>query len=495
MKVMAVNNSISVMNKEITVAIVGRPNVGKSTLVNRIVGKRVAIVEEMPGVTRDRLYLSASWNGRTLNLIDTGGIAEGGSSLDKKVSQQSFKAVKEANVVLLVLDSATGVTFEDENIIKALRKDSDKVILVANKVDSQKQEANALEFYAVGFGDPSPISALHGRGTGDLLDRVVKVFDKLYADNLVDANQLPIKDLLVDEAEENSELEIPDMDIDLSADYINDETDPDSAYDRYNDEVASAGQAELAVAIVGRPNVGKSTLYNLLVGDERSIVHDMPGTTRDAIDTVITTEFATLRLIDTAGMRRKTNIVEGAEYYSLVRSLAAIDRSDVVLLMIDATEGVTHQEQSLSERIDASGSPIVVVANKWDLLSTEERLAANGQLKDKLYFLSYAPTIRISAKTGLGVNKLLPVIQAAIDAYNVRIPTAKLNEAIKMAHAGQPPAKGRILYAVQGGINPPTITLFTSAQLQPSYIRYIERFLRNYFNFGPTPIKFRVRIR
>ncbi len=483
------NNSISVINKDITVAIVGRPNVGKSTLVNRIVGKRVAIVEEMPGVTRDRLNLTTSWNGRTLNIIDTGGIAEGGSSLDKKVSQQAFKAVKEANVVLFVLDSATGVTFEDENIIKSLRKDSDKVILVANKVDSQKQEADALEFYSVGFGDPYPISALHGRGTGDLLDRVITVFDMLYTTDSTDENELEIRDLSEDGTEDDSILEIPDTDID-------DEEDQDISYSRYDHKATSgATEEELAVAIVGRPNVGKSTLYNLLVGDERSIVHDMPGTTRDAIDTVITTEFATLRLIDTAGMRRKTHIVEGAEYYSLVRSLAAIDRSDVVLLMIDATEGVTHQEQSLSERIDASGSPIVVVVNKWDLLSTEERLAANSQLKDKLYFLSYAPTIRISAKTRLGVNKLLPTIQAAIDAYHVRIPTAKLNEAIKMAHAGQPPAKGRILYAVQGGIHPPTITLFTSSQLQPAYIRYIERFLRNYFNFGPTPIKFRVRIR
>ncbi len=482
------DNSTKTANGQITVAIVGRPNVGKSTLVNRIVGKRVAIVEERPGVTRDRLELSTSWRGKKIQIIDTGGIAENGSLLDEKVSKQAFRAVKEADVVLLVLDTATGVTFEDESIIRSLRRDSAKVILVANKVDSHKQEADALEFYALGFADLFPVSALHGRGTGDLLDRIVEIFN----------------DTVSKEGENfssSSETESDVLSLPLDLDTQEGEEDfyegEDVDYDSYRFTTKSVIKAEneLAVAIVGRPNVGKSTLFNLLVGDERSIVHDMPGTTRDAIDTMIETEFGTLRLIDTAGMRRKTHIVEGAEYYSLVRSLAAIDRADVVLLMIDSTEGVTHQEQSLSERIDASGSPIVVVANKWDLLSTEERLAANSQLKDKLYFLSYAPVIRISAKTKLGVNKLLPTIRSAIDAYQVRIPTAKLNEAIKIAHASQPPAKGRILYAVQGGISPPTITLFTSSQLQPSYIRYIERFLRNHFSLGPTPIKFRVRIR
>ncbi len=482
------DNSTKTANGQITVAIVGRPNVGKSTLVNRIVGKRVAIVEERPGVTRDRLELSTSWRGKKIQIIDTGGIAENGSLLDEKVSKQAFRAVKEADVVLLVLDTATGVTFEDESIIRSLRRDSAKVILVANKVDSHKQEADALEFYALGFADLFPVSALHGRGTGDLLDRIVEIFN--------DTVSKEGENLSFSSETEGDVLSLPSV-LDTQEGEEDFYEGEDVDYDSYRFTTKSVIKAEneLAVAIVGRPNVGKSTLFNLLVGDERSIVHDMPGTTRDAIDTMIETEFGTLRLIDTAGMRRKTHIVEGAEYYSLVRSLAAIDRADVVLLMIDSTEGVTHQEQSLSERIDASGSPIVVVANKWDLLSTEERLAANSQLKDKLYFLSYAPVIRISAKTKLGVNKLLPTIRSAIDAYQVRIPTAKLNEAIKIAHASQPPAKGRILYAVQGGISPPTITLFTSSQLQPSYIRYIERFLRNHFSLGPTPIKFRVRIR
>lgn len=482
------DNSTKTANGQITVAIVGRPNVGKSTLVNRIVGKRVAIVEERPGVTRDRLELSTSWRGKKIQIIDTGGIAENGSLLDEKVSKQAFRAVKEADVVLLVLDTATGVTFEDESIIRSLRRDSAKVILVANKVDSHKQEADALEFYALGFADLFPVSALHGRGTGDLLDRIVEIFN--------DTVSKEGENLSFSSETEGDVLSLPsDLDIQEGEEDFYEGEDVDYDSYRFTTKSVIKAENELAVAIVGRPNVGKSTLFNLLVGDERSIVHDMPGTTRDAIDTMIETEFGTLRLIDTAGMRRKTHIVEGAEYYSLVRSLAAIDRADVVLLMIDSTEGVTHQEQSLSERIDASGSPIVVVANKWDLLSTEERLAANSQLKDKLYFLSYAPVIRISAKTKLGVNKLLPTIRSAIDAYQVRIPTAKLNEAIKIAHASQPPAKGRILYAVQGGISPPTITLFTSSQLQPSYIRYIERFLRNHFALGPTPIKFRVRIR
>ena len=357
------DNSTKTANGQITVAIVGRPNVGKSTLVNRIVGKRVAIVEERPGVTRDRLELSTSWRGKKIQIIDTGGIAENGSLLDEKVSKQAFRAVKEADVVLLVLDTATGVTFEDESIIRSLRRDSAKVILVANKVDSHKQEADALEFYALGFADLFPVSALHGRGTGDLLDRIVEIFN--------DTVSKEGENLSFSSETEGDVLSLPsDLDIQEGEEDFYEGEDVDYDSYRFTTKSVIKAENELAVAIVGRPNVGKSTLFNLLVGDERSIVHDMPGTTRDAIDTMIETEFGTLRLIDTAGMRRKTHIVEGAEYYSLVRSLAAIDRADVVLLMIDSTEGVTHQEQSLSERIDASGSPIVVVANKWDLLST-----------------------------------------------------------------------------------------------------------------------------
>ncbi len=470
----------------ITVAVVGRPNVGKSSLVNRIVGKRIAIVEEMPGVTRDRLYLSTSWRGKPFRIIDTGGIAEGGSLLDKKVSGQALKAVGEADAVLFVADVTTGLTFEDEGIVRLLRRMSDKVILVANKVDSQKQELLVAEFYSLGFGDPLLVSALHGRGTGDLLDHILKVVEKRKALNEDYAAGFSLSDevsVFGEREEFSDEIDGGDSFVDENENLFDDEGPLP-----YPDE-------DLAVAIVGRPNVGKSTLFNLLVGDERSIVHDMPGTTRDAIDTVIETDVGRIRFVDTAGMRRKTHIVEGAEYYSLVRALAAIDKANVALLIIDATEGVTHQEQSLTERIDASGSPIVVVMNKWDLLSTEERLAANEQVKDKLFFLSYAPVIRISAKTQLGVNKILPAIAAAKEAYGVRIPTARLNDAIKMAHAGQPPAKGRILYAVQGGINPPTFTLFTTSNLQPSYIRYIEKFLRGQFGLGPTPLKFRVRIR
>ena len=474
------NSKEKATDNVISIAVVGRPNVGKSSLVNRIVGKRIAIVEERPGVTRDRLYLTTSWRGRPLQIIDTGGIAESGSLLDKKVSGQALKAVQEADVVLFVADVTTGLTFEDEGIVRLLRRMSDKVIPVANKVDSQKQEILAVEFYALGFGDPILISALHGRGTGDLLDHVLALTDK--------------KRTFGYEPSVSTSQEISYTEEESAEDLI-DEDNFDKEDDLLDFKAGGNAEEDLAVAIVGRPNVGKSTLFNLLVGDERSIVHDMPGTTRDAIDTVIETDVGKVRFVDTAGMRRKTHIVEGAEYYSLVRALAAIDKADVALLIIDGTEGVTHQEQSLAERIDASGSPIVIVMNKWDLLSTEERLAANEQVQDKLFFLSYAPIIRISAKTKLGVNRILPAIAAANEAYSTRIPTAKLNEAIKMAHAGQPPAKGRILYAVQGGINPPTFTLFTTSNLQPSYIRYIEKFLRERFELGPTPLKFRVRIR
>jgi GTP-binding protein len=254
-------------------------------------------------------------------------------------------------------------------------------------------------------------------------------------------------------------------------------------------------RALASVAIVGRPNVGKSTLFNRLVGEDRSVVHDLPGTTRDAIDTVIESEMGALRLVDTAGMRRRAREGESSEYFSLVRSLRALDHSDVALLVLDATEGVTHQDQRLAERIDASGSPAVLLLNKWDLLDTEQRLEVGEDIADKLAFLGYAPVLRISAKTGLGVHRLLPVIEEAIAAYHRRIPTSKLNEALKAAQSAHPAPGARILYAVQGAIDPPTITLFATRRLPPPYLRYLERSLRERFQLGPTPLDMRVRVR
>ncbi len=440
------------------VAIAGRPNVGKSTLVNRIFGRRMAIVEEKPGVTRDRIELKADWRGREFLLVDTGGVIEHGDALERKVTDQALRAAKSADLVLFVLDATTGVTGEDEAVAQLLRRTSDKVLVVANKVDSSRQELEAWELVRFGFGEPVLVSALHGRGIGDLLDVVV--------DRLPAATEPEVP------AAEPGELDAAD-----------------------GGASEAAGEDAPAVAIVGRPNVGKSTLFNRLVGADRSVVHDVPGTTRDAIDTLVETEDGPLRFIDTAGLRRKSRIDEETEYYSLVRSLAAIDRADVALLVLDAAEGVTHQEQRLAERVDAAGSPVVILLNKWDLLDTEARLALARDVEDRLGFLDYAPVIRISAMSGQGVHRVLPAIGAALEAYHQRIPTAQLNDAIKAIQAQHPAPGARIMYAVQGAVDPPTVTLFSNRRLQPHYLRYVEKQLRERFALGPTPLKLRVRLR
>ncbi len=440
------------------VVVAGRPNVGKSTLANRIVGRRAAIVEERPGVTRDRLELETSWSGRSFVVIDTGGVVTRGAPLDLLVSGQARTAVDQADVVLFVVDATTGITSEDEAVAELLRKKNRAVIIVANKVDSAAQEPAAWELARLGLGGPIAVSALHGRGVGDLLDLVVARFPAA----------APGRE-------------------------SGDESGPAGA-ERVAGSDDEAGVVA-SVTIVGRPNVGKSTLFNRLVGAERVVVHDVPGTTRDAIDTIVETDEGRIRFIDTAGLRRKSRIEDGPEYFSLVRSLAAIDRSDLALLIIDASDGVTHQDQRLAERIDAAGNPIVVVLNKWDLLSNEERLTVATDVADRLGFLGYAPVLRLSALSGRGVHRLLPALRAAIDAYHRRMPTGALNEAIKAIQSAQPPAGSRILYAVQGAVDPPTVTIFASRRLQRGYLRYVERSLRERFDLGPTPMKLRVRLR
>jgi GTP-binding protein len=435
-----------------TVVVAGRPNVGKSTLFNRIVGRRAAIVEERPGVTRDRLELEATWAGRAFRLIDTGGVVARGDRLDLLVSDQARTAIAQADVVLFVVDVTTGVTSEDDAVAELLRRVGAVVVVVANKVDSAAREQDAWELAGLGLGNAVPVSALHGRGVGDLLDLVVARFS----------------------AEAGTAAPGEGAGADAGSD---------------------ASGVVASVTIVGRPNVGKSTLFNRLVGAERAVVHDVPGTTRDAVDTIVDTAEGRVRFIDTAGLRRKSRIDEGTEYYSLVRSLAAIDRSDVALLVIDATDGVTHQDQRLAERIDAAGDPIVVVLNKWDLLATERRQAVVADVADRLGFLGYAPVLRLSALTGRGVHRLLPALREAIDAYHRRIPTGALNEAMRAIQSAHAPAGSRILYAVQGAVDPPTVTLFASRRLQPGYLRYVERSLRERFDLGPTPMKLRVRLR
>jgi GTP-binding protein len=432
------------------VAIVGRPNVGKSTLLNRIVGRREAIVEEQPGVTRDRKEVEAEWQGHHFLLVDTGGWLASGSTLDDQVSRQAEKAIVGADAVLFVVDTAVGVTEEDAQVAEWLRRVTRPVLVVANKVDDGARESAIWEMLAFGLGDPWPVSALHGRGTGDLLDALVAGFP---------APEAPSGDESVD---------------------------PDAEPD---DRVFS-------IAIVGRPNVGKSTLFNRLIGDERSVVHDLPGTTRDAIDTVVDTELGPVRFVDTAGMRRRSKIDEGTEYYSLVRALQAVDRSDIALLVIDATVGITAQDQRLAERIDAAGCPLVVLLNKWELLDTEERAAVTADVERKLHFVGGATVLRISARSGRNVHRLLPALSGTIEQYHRRVPTRRVNDVVMAAQAAQAAPHGaRVLYATQGATDPPTFTLFANREIPPTYLRYLERRLREAFDLGATPLKLRVRKR
>jgi GTP-binding protein len=439
------------------VAIVGRPNVGKSTLLNRILGRREAIVEQRPGVTRDRKTVEAEWTGREFTLIDTGGWVARGTDLEDKVSEQSERAIADADLVLFVVDAAVGLTHEDDRVGQLLRRADMPVLVVANKVDDKSHESAIWELMGLGLGEPYPVSALHGRGTGDLLDALVA--------------------------------HLPEA---VAGDGDTDESDGSSGVGGFDDR----DEVAFSVTLVGRPNVGKSTLFNLLIGENRSVVHDRPGTTRDAIDTVVETDQGRIRFVDTAGMRRKARIDEDTEYYSLVRALRAVDASDVALLVLDSTVGVTHQDQRLAERIDAAGCPIVVLLNKWDLIDTDSRIQLGEDVADRLAFLGDPPVLRTSAITGKGVQRLWPTLEVAVGQYRTRIPTREVNQAIRAAQAAQPaPAGARILYATQGATDPPTFTLFSNREMPRTYLRYLERKLREAFDLGSTPIKLRVRRR
>jgi GTPase len=435
------------------VAVIGRPNVGKSTLVNRLVGARRAIVEERAGVTRDRKELEADWRGRRFRLVDTGGwlppeaADHPARTLSRAVSAQAERAMADADVVLLVLDATVGITDEDAGVARLLQRSPKPVLVVANKVDDDRREADVWSFTRLGLGDPIPVSALHGRRSGDLLDALVE---------------------------------------------------------RLPPETAAPAEATrpFSVAIVGRPNVGKSTLFNQLVGDERVIVHDQPGTTRDAVDSVVETPEGPLRFVDTAGLRRQSRVDEPTEYYGIVRALEAVDRADAALLVVDAAAGVTHQDQRLAERVDAAGSAIVVVLNKWDLLDddAERRRAVLADVGDRLGFLRYAPVLKTSALTGRSLGRILPALRAAESAYHRRLPTGALNRVVADAQAAHPPPvvrrrRPRVLYATQGATDPPTITLFATGTLPAPYLRYLERRIREAFDLGPTPLKLRVRRR
>ena len=445
------------------VVVAGRPNVGKSSIVNRIVGRRVAVVEREPGVTRDRKELDAEWAGVPFVVVDTGGWLAAGGVLDAKVSAQAERAFSGADLVLLVVDVTVGATEEDVATVRAVRKAGTPMLLVVNKVDDASREPAAWELLRLGAGDPWPVSALHGRGTGDLLDEVVH-----RVAHLVAAPEGGVPGSRGEEGSGAADVEV------------------------WQEPQKEGGTPR--VALVGRPNAGKSTLFNRLIGEERSIVHDLPGTTRDSIDTVITTDEGPLCFVDTAGMRRPARTDRGVEAYSTLRALESLDRSDLALLVIDATVGATHQDQRLAERIGAAGCPAVIVLNKWDLLAAGDREDVLASVGERLAFLGMAPVLRVSAASGRGVHKILPARHAAVEAYHRRVPTGALNRALRDIQQAHPAPGAHIRYGVQGAVDPPTFTLFATGRLPQTYLRYVERSLRDHFELGPTPIKLRVRI-
>jgi GTP-binding protein len=426
------------------VAVVGRPNVGKSTLVNRIIGRRAAVVEEMAGVTRDRREFEADWVGRDFLLVDTGGWeVRPGGDLSRSIREQAEGAVSGADAVLLVVDATTGVTEDDSGMISILRGAGVPVVVAANKVDHAGVEQDIDRFWGLGLGEPSPVSAYHGRGVGDLLDRLVAV--------------LP-------DSEETPELEpVP------------------------------------SIAIVGRPNVGKSTLLNRLIGTERVIVSPTPGTTRDPIDVYVEIAGEPYRVVDTAGIRRRAKIGEDADFYSVIRAREALERADVALLMTDATEGITGQDQRIAREVIEAGGGLIVLLNKWDALDEEQREITERSLPDRFDFIGWAPVLRISALTGARLDRIGEAIDAALDARQRRIPTGQLNRELREWIAAHPPPvrKGRrpkIQYAVQAGIAPPTFVLFVSGgDVGADYLRFLEGRLRQHHDFTGNPIHFVTR--
>lgn len=431
------------------VAIVGRPNVGKSTLFNRIAGTRIAIVEDTPGVTRDRIYAEADWLRYKFTLIDTGGIEpESEDVIISQMRRQAQIAMETANVIVFIVDGKEGLTAADAEVAQMLRKSKKPIVLVVNKVDNLKEEDNAYEFYNLGIGDPITISASQGLGLGDMLDRVVAHF-------------------------------------------------PEDSEDEEEDET-------IRIAIVGKPNVGKSSLINKLLGEERVIVSDVPGTTRDAIDSYVETEEGKFILIDTAGLRRKSKVKEEIERYSVIRTLAAVDRADVCILMVDAAEGVTDQDEKIIGYAHEQGKAIMVIVNKWDLIEKDDKTmdVYKKELQYKLSFMSYAPYLFISAKTGQRVHKVLELAKECYNSYSKRISTGLLNDVVNRAVLmKEPPIVGlkrlKIFYVTQVSSRPPVFIFFVNDPntLHFSYERYLENQLRENFDFRGTGIKMQFRER
>jgi GTPase len=429
------------------VAVVGRPNVGKSTLVNRILGRREAVVEDVPGVTRDRVAYDAAWSGRRFTLVDTGGWDPDAEGMAARITAQAEIAAAAADVVVFVVDATVGATDADEAVVRVLRRAGKPVVLAANKVDSSSGEADAAALWNLGLGEPRAVSALHGRGSGDLLDAVLAAL-------------------------------------------------PDAPAEMFG--AAEGGPRR--VALLGKPNVGKSSLLNRIAGADRVLVDPVAGTTIDPVDELVTLGGRTWRFVDTAGIRRRVGQASGAEYFASLRTAAALDRCEVAVVLIDASEPLSEQDLRIVSMVVDAGRALVLAFNKWDLLDEDRRLTLEREVDRQLARVAWALRVNVSARTGRHAERLVPAIDSALAGWETRVPTARLKAFLGQLVAGHPhPLRGgrqpRILFATQAGTRPPRFVLFTTGFLEPSYRRFLERRLREEFGFTGTPIEVSMRIR
>jgi GTP-binding protein len=427
-------------------AVVGRPNVGKSTLVNRIIGRREAVVEDKPGVTRDRVSYDANWNGRAFTVVDTGGWDPDARGLAESIRAQAEIAVNIADAVMFVVDAGVGITDADEAVVRILRKSGKPVVLAANKVDDQRAEAEAHGLWHLGLGEPLPVSALHGRGSGDLLDAVLEAL-------------------------------------------------PDSPPESF-EPVGGPRR----VAIIGRPNVGKSSLLNKLAGEDRVVVDDASGTTVDPVDELVELGGKTWRFIDTAGIRKRVKTASGHEYYASLRTETAIERAEVTVLVIDGSQSVSEQDMRIIQTVRDSGRALVIAFNKWDLVDEERRYYLDREIERDLVQVQWAPRINITARTGWHIDRIVPALEKALEGWETRVTTGQLNSFLGRLVAEHPhPVRSgkqpRVLFGTQATTAPPTFVLFTTGKLDAGYERFIERRLREEFGFAGTPISLQVRPR
>ena len=428
-------------------AVVGRPNVGKSTLVNRIIGRREAVVEDKPGVTRDRVTYEAEWAGRRFKVVDTGGWEQDVLGIDASVAAQAEYAIEAADAVVFVVDAKVGATDTDEAVVRLLRKAGKPVVLAANKVDGLSGESDASYLWSLGLGEPHPVSALHGRGTGDMLDAVLEAL-------------------------------------------------PEAPEQTFGTAVGGPRR----IALIGRPNVGKSSLLNRVAGEERVVVNEIAGTTRDPVDELIELGGITWKFVDTAGIRKRVHLQQGADYYASLRTAAAVEKAEVAVILIDASESISVQDQRIVTMAVEAGRAIVLAFNKWDTLDEERRYYLEREIETELAQVAWAPRVNVSARTGRHMEKLVPGIETALAGWETRVPTGRLNAFLGELVAAHPhPVRGgkqpRILFGTQAGTKPPRFVLFASGFIEAGYRRFIERRLREEFAFEGTPIHISVRVR